>query len=148
MKKFVFAFIFLPLFGFSQNSEAYTDEDLRHYLKVSSAMFEHQMEEAANAQRMQEELGISREQMEMTLDALKEAGSWEVLKPKLDADYAQRFDSLMTYRATLKQRMREHLLQAIKPYGWDEDYYQHLLLTIQADKALQERLIQLSKENE
>jgi len=148
MRTLLFVLLFTPFLGICQNSEAYSDEDLRHYIKVSNAMFQHQMNEASNAQRMQEELGISREQMEMTLDALKEAGSWEQLKPKLDPDYAIRFDSLMTYRATLKQRMRQHLLKEIEPYGWDEDFYQHLLLTIQADKALQERLILLSKEEE
>lgn len=148
MLRVILLFSLLPLVVWGQNSEAYSNEDLRHYLEVSNALFSHRMERAAQAKNKQEELRISEAQMEQTLEALKEAGGWEALRPKLDPDFANRFDSLMVYRAQLKRDMRLFLREQIEPYNWDEDYYQHLLLTIQADPALQERLIQLSKDQQ
>ncbi len=138
----------LPVLCFGQNSEAYTDEDLQDYLKISSAMYAHQTQAATYAKRMQEELQISEEDMGQTMAALKKAGSWEKLKPQLDTNYASRFNELMTYRASLKQRMRQHLQDEMAPYDWNEDKYQHFKLTLEVDPDLQARLIKMSKEQE
>lgn len=130
----------------AQYSAAYSDDDLRAYLRISQAMVEYRGIKAQDAKNKQEELGISREDMGATLDQLKKAGSWDVLKPQLEPNFAMRFEMLMNYRAGLKNSMRIHLETLLKEQGWNDDYYQHLILTIEADPALQQRLIELSKQ--
>lgn len=138
-------FLFFPFGAIAQNSAAYSDEDLKHYIAVSDAMFSHRLELAAKAKSLQEELQISPQEMEGTLQALKEAGSWEALKPELDPQFAKAFEQLMNFRAGLKQSMRQQLIKLISAYAWDEDYYQHMQLTVQSDPALQERLLTIKK---
>ncbi|WP_421754704.1 hypothetical protein [Croceimicrobium sp.] len=148
MRIFLFTLLCLPFWGQAQNSEAYTDKDLQTYLDLSKSINLARQEAADYAHRMQAELLISNEQMEQTLMALKERGSWEALEPDLDSNFAKRFNELMTYRATLKARLKENLQKELAAVGWTDDFYQHLVLTIQADPKLQERLIQLSKKEE
>jgi len=145
MRNFLLLLLVLPFWAQAQNSEAYTDKDLQDYLELSKAINEARREAADYAHRMQAELQISDEQMGQTIAALKERGSWEALRPDLDSNFAERFNELMTYRATLKERLKENLQKELSALGWSDDFYQHLVLTIQADPKLQERLIQISK---
>lgn len=145
------AFLFIFLLGITsslsaQYSAAYSDLDLKTYLRISQEMREYRELRAQDAKEKQEELRISREEMGATLEQLKKAGSWDVLKPQLEPDFAMRFEMLMNYRAGLKNSMRVHLETLLKQQGWNDDYYQHLVLTIEADPDLQKRLIVLSKE--
>lgn len=131
----------------AQNSQAYSDQDIRNYIQLGNKIVAFKAEQLAFAKRMQAELQISEADMEETLQRLRELGSWDQLKTELEPSFASRFDSLMTYRSFLKERIRQYMEAELKAINWTEDFYQHFLLTIEADPELQRRLIELNKTN-
>ena len=101
MKSLLFLFLVSLSTSLSaQYSAAYSDDDLRAYLRISQSMIEYRGIKARDAKNKQEELGISREDMGATLDQLKKAGSWDVLKPQLEPNFAIRFEMLMNRACT------------------------------------------------
>lgn len=145
MKKALLLFAFFSQALCAQNSEAYSDADILNYIRINEKFLEFKMQQVNYAQRMQADLQIDQIQMESTLDALRKAGSWKSLKDDLDPDFATRFDSLMTYRATLKLRLKDFMQKELEAVNWTTDYFEHFKLTLEADPALQARLIELSK---
>lgn len=130
----------------AQYSAAYSDDDLKAYLRISQAMLEFRDLKAQSAKEKQNQLRISREEMGATLEQLKKIGSWDQLKPSLEPDFAMRFEMLMNYRAGLKNSLKVYLETLLKAQGWNEDYYEHLKLSLEGDPALQKRLLELHKQ--
>jgi hypothetical protein len=129
----------------AQNSAAYTDAQIKEYIEISNSFIAFKAQQANYAQRMQSELGISDADMEESLARLRALGSWEALRSELEPDFAVRFDSLMTYRATLKDRLKTFLLDELEAHNWTEDQFEHFKLTLQSDPKLQERMLKISK---
>jgi len=145
--RYLVLLLFIPIWGWAQNSEAYSDEDLKNYLELSHKLNAFKAAQMEFAHRMQSELQISDREMQQTIGLLKKRGNWDLVKPDLDEDFATRFDSLMTYRAFLKDRVKSYLSQELVLLGWTEDFYQHFLLTLEADPALQERILKIKNSN-
>lgn len=147
MRSLVLLLLFCSGLVQAQNSEAYSDQDIRNYIQLGKKIVAFKAEQSAFAKRMQAELQISDAEMQGTLQRLREVGSWDQLKTELEPDFASRFDSLMTYRSFLKERIRQFVESELKAINWTEDYYQHFILTLEADPELQRRLLELNETN-
>jgi hypothetical protein len=137
--------LFLSLGLKGQNSTAYSDQDLRNYIETGKAMAAYRVIMAAKVDSVQGNLNITKEAFDAALQGLKSNGNWDSYRSTIDTDFAMRFEALMFYRQSVRGKMKLNLLKEIEPFNWDEDYYQHLELSLQSDPELQARLIALSK---
>lgn len=147
MRSFILLFLICSGLLQAQHNTAYSDQDIREYIQLGARINAFKAEQQAYAKRMQAELQISETELQVSIQRLKELGSWERLKAELEPDFASRFDSLMTYRAFLKERIRQYVQAELKAINWTEDFYQHFILTLEADPELQRRLLELNETN-
>lgn len=142
----LFTAIFLVLGAnlWAQSNEAYSDAQLQEYLSVQAKMILHRNSLAAKADSMRRALGISELDFQAVMMAVRAGEPWDLVQNNYPVQFAQNFEALMRYRYALREEMKKQLEKELSAIGWTDDFYQHLVLSIEAIPELQERLTTLS----
>lgn len=146
MKKTLLLFLVFSTFNlWAQSNEAYTDEDLKKYIEVNTALQHYRMEAKLKADSMRTAQGLDEQDFLEIIGRVREGENYDSLKTEYPKTTISAFERTMSYRQFLRQGMQNFLATELDRIDWDLDYYQHLALSIEAIPELQQRIIALSK---
>ncbi len=127
-----------------QSNDAYSDEDLKNYLQIGQSMMLYRMELKTKADSMRQAEGLDENVFLEILEKTKHQ-PYDSVKELYSKEEIAAFEKTMSYRRFLREGMKLKLNGELAKVGWDIDFYEHLVLSIEAIPELQERIIKLSK---